>query len=155
MARRPILLAFEWQCRSIGKSMPSAFHGATMKLVHSPPHHAVRAAIAASLQHSGASLQRTASQLRVSVRSLQRHLAGMGTSYSEMIAEVRLDTACRLLAETDERLSDIALRLGYAGPSSFSRIFMRIMKIQPAAYRRQYRTGRLRSGAGSDMDRLC
>jgi AraC-like DNA-binding protein len=84
----------------------------------------------------------------MSPRSLQRHLAGMGTSYSEMIAEVRLDTACHLLLESNERISEIALRLGYAGPSSFSRVFMRLTKIQPVIYRRQ------RAVQGNDGSRL-
>ena len=110
-----------------------------MKPVRLPSQRSVRAAIAASLQHDGASLQRTASQLGVSVRSLQRHLSEMGTSYSEMVAEVRLDAACHLLMESNARISDIALLLGYAGPSSFSRTFMRLMKIQPVIYRRQQR----------------
>lgn len=108
-----------------------------MKSVKMPSREAVQTVIAASLQHNGASLQETARQLRVSARSLQRHLAEMGTSYSELVAQVRLDTACRLLTESSERMSQIALRLGYAGPSSFSRSFMRLMKIQPATYRRQ------------------
>jgi len=98
----------------------------------------VQTAIAASLQQHGASLQDAARELRVSARSLQRHLAEMGTSYSELVAQVRLDTACRLLTETSERVSQIALRLGYSGPSSFSRTFMRMMKVQPATYRRQH-----------------
>jgi AraC-like DNA-binding protein len=61
----------------------------------------------------------------------------MGTSYSDLVAEVRLDTACYLLLDSNERISDIALRLGYAGTSSFSRVFMRLTKIQPVIYRRQ------------------
>lgn len=113
-----------------------------MKLVHIPSRYAVRAAVAASLQQNGVSLQGTARELGVSVRSLQRRLAEMGTNYSEIVAEVRLDTACHLLAESSERISQIALRLGYAGPSSFSRTFMRMTKTQPAAYRRQYRSGK-------------
>lgn len=113
-----------------------------MKPVRMPSRHAVRAAITASLQHGGASLQRTANQLGVSARSLQRHLGETGTSYSVMVAEVRLDAACRLLVESNARISDIALRLGYAGPSSFSRTFMRLMKIQPVIYRRQQRNGK-------------
>lgn len=109
-----------------------------MKSVKMPSREAVQAVIAASLQQHGASLQDAARELRVSARSLQRHLAEMGTSYSELVAQVRLDTACRLLTESSERMSQIALRLGYAGPSSFSRTFMRLMKIQPATYRRQH-----------------
>ena len=110
-----------------------------MKLVHLPDRYAVRAAIAVSLPYNGASLRETASRLGVSARSLQRHLARMGTSHREMLAEVRLDAACRLLAGSDERISRIALRLGYAGASSFSRTFMRMMKVQPAIYRRRHR----------------
>jgi AraC-like DNA-binding protein len=114
--------------------------------VRLPSRHSIRAAIAASLRHGDASLQHTASQLGVSVRSLQRHLAETGTSYSELVTQVRLDTACHLLAESDERMSDIALRLGYAGPSSFSRTFMRLMQIQPVVYRQQQRNGKARRG---------
>lgn len=123
-----------------GEAKASTFHDVAMKLVHLPSRYVVRAAIAESLQHNGASLQSIASQLGVSARSLQRHLAEVGTSYSEMVAEVRLDTACHLLVQSNERISDIALRLGYAGASSFSRTFMRLMKVQPVTYRRQHTT---------------
>lgn len=115
-----------------------------MKPVLLPSRYTVRAAIAASLEHGDTSVQGTARRLGVSVRSLQRHLAEMGTSYSEMVAEVRLDTACHLLVASNERISEIALRLGYAGASSFSRTFMRLMKIRPVIYRRQQRNGKLR-----------
>jgi AraC-like DNA-binding protein len=122
-----------------------------MKSARLPSQYAVRAAIAASLRHGDASLQRTARQLGVSPRSLQRHLAEVGTSFSELVVEVRLDTACLLLLESNERIADIARRLGYAGASSFSRSFMRLMKIQPVIYRRQQgiRThGKSRHGKG-------
>ena len=100
-----------------------------MKPIQIPSRYSVRAAIAASLCHGDTALQHTALHLGVSPRSLQRHLAGMGTSYSDMVAEVRLDTACYLLLESNERISEIALRLGYAGTSSFSRVFMRLTKM--------------------------
>jgi len=108
-----------------------------MKPVDIPSLYSVRAAIAAPLYHGDAALQRTARQLGMSPRSLQRHLAEMGTSYSDMVAEVRVDAACHLLLESNERISQIALRLGYAGASSFSRVFMRLTRMQPVTYRRQ------------------
>lgn len=108
-----------------------------MKRVCTPSLYAVRAAIVASLRQGGATLPRAARQLGISARSLQRRIAEMGTSYSELVAEVRIDTACHLLAETDERVADIAARLGFAAPSSFSRTFVRLMQIRPAVYRRQ------------------
>jgi AraC-like DNA-binding protein len=108
-----------------------------MKPVPTPSQYFVRATIATLLRHGDASLQHTARRLGISPRSLQRHLTGMGTSYSEMVAEVRLDTACHLLVESNQSISSIAFRLGYSECSSFSRTFVRLMKISPAAYRRQ------------------
>jgi len=108
-----------------------------MKRVCTPSRYAIRAAIAASLRQGGATLPRAARQLGISARSLQRRIADMGTSYSELVAEVRIDAACHLLAQSDARIADIAARLGFAGASSFSRAFVRLIKIQPAAYRRQ------------------
>jgi AraC-like DNA-binding protein len=110
-----------------------------MKRVCTPSRYAVRSAIAASLRRGGATLPRAALQLGISTRSLQRRVADMGTSYSELVAEVRIDTACHLLAESDQRLAEIAARLGFAGASSFSRTFKRLMRIQPAVYRQQQR----------------
>ena len=108
-----------------------------MKPVQAPSLYSVRAAIAASLHYGDAALQRAALQLGMSPRSLQRHLAWMGASYSDMVAEVRLDIACHLLLESNKRISEIALRLGYAGTSSFSRAFMRLTKMPPVIYRRK------------------
>jgi AraC-like DNA-binding protein len=56
-----------------------------------------------------------------------------------MLAEVRLNIACRLLADSSKRLSDIAKFLGYTNASSFSRSFARSMKVQPAIYRQHQR----------------
>lgn len=61
----------------------------------------------------------------------------MGTSHSEMLAEARLNLACRLLEGSSQRLSDIAKTLGYSNASSFSRTFVRLMKVQPVVYRKQ------------------
>jgi AraC-like DNA-binding protein len=108
-----------------------------MKAVRLPSAQAVRAVIVASLRRGDATLDGAARTLQISARTLQRHLGRMGTSHSEMLAEARLDIACRLLADSGKRLSDIAKVLGYANASSFSRSFARLMKIQPVVYRRQ------------------
>lgn len=71
----------------------------------------------------------------------------MGTSHSEILAEVRLDMACRLLVDSGKHLSDIAKFLGYSNASSFSRAFVRLMKVQPVVYRRQ-QLSRRRGQAG-------
>ena len=109
----------------------------TMRAVRLPSSATVRAAILASLRHGDATLDRTAHALGMSGRTLQRHLERMGTSHSQMLDEVRLVIACRLLTDTSKRLSGIAKSLGYKNASSFSRAFVRLMKIQPIVYRRQ------------------
>jgi AraC-like DNA-binding protein len=113
-----------------------------MKAVRLPSTQAIRAVIAASLRHGDATLDSTARALKISSRTLQRHLGRMGTSHSEMLAEVRLHIACRLLADSTKRLSDIARHVGYSNASSFSRTFARLMKIQPVIYRRQQLVGK-------------
>lgn len=108
-----------------------------MRAVRLPSSQAVRAVIVASLRHGDATLDSTARSLKISSRTLQRHLGRMGTSHSEMLAEVRLNIACHLLVDSSKRLSDIAKFLGYSNASSFSRTFVRLMKIQPVIYRQQ------------------
>ncbi len=108
-----------------------------MRAVRLPSSEAVRAVIVASLRHGDSTLDNTARALQVSSRTLQRHLGRMGTSHSEMLAEVRMSIACRLLAHSSSQLSEIAKFLGYTNASSFSRTFVRLMKIQPVVYRQQ------------------
>lgn len=106
-----------------------------------PSRSSIRATIAILMCDGDACLLQAARQLGLSPRSLQRQLSDIGTSFRELVAEVRLDTACHLLSQSDLSLATIASRLGYRGPSSFSRSFMRLMKIQPAVYRRQQMAG--------------
>jgi AraC-like DNA-binding protein len=108
-----------------------------MRAVRLPSAQVVRAVIVASLRHGDATLDSTARALKVSSRTLQRHLGRMGTSHSEMLAEVRLNIACRLLVDSSKRLSEIAKFVGYSNASSFSRTFVRLMKIQPITYRQR------------------
>lgn len=102
-----------------------------------PSAQAVRAVIVALLRHGDATFDGTARALKISSRTLQRHLGRMGTSHSEMLVEVRLNIACRLLLDPSKRLSQIAKFVGYSNASSFSRTFVRLMKIQPITYRQQ------------------
>lgn len=65
----------------------------------------------------GAPAARVAAALGLSERTLRRRLAAEGTSYSELLDEVRSGLAAGLLATTLS-LDDVALRLGYAEASS-------------------------------------
>lgn len=72
-----------------------------------------------------------------SPRSLQRWLSKEGVAYAGLVSRCRCKEAQRLLLESEERVQDIAARLGYADPSSFSRAFVRWTGTSPRNYRRQ------------------
>jgi AraC family transcriptional regulator len=59
-----------------------------------------------------------------------------GCSPGEYLRRVRVRRACRLLSETDDTLSSIALRTGYADQSHFTRNFKRAFGVPPGEYRR-------------------
>ena len=82
-------------------------------------------------------VRRVAEALSTSPRTLQRRLREAGTSHRQLVQQVRLDLARRLLAETDTSVSEIGLSLGYTDPSHFGRFFVRMTGLRPLAYRRQ------------------
>jgi AraC-like DNA-binding protein len=76
-----------------------------------------------------------AEALGVSPRTLHRRLADEHTSYSEILDQTRLMKAATLLKETDMKLLDITLILGYENASSFTRAFHRWAGLSPREYR--------------------
>lgn len=61
-----------------------------------------------------------------------------GTSPREYLLRVRINAACRLLAETDRKTTDIAQETGFFDHSHFSRTFRRFMGVRPHVYRRRH-----------------
>ncbi|WP_433989716.1 helix-turn-helix transcriptional regulator [Sulfitobacter sp. TBRI5] len=64
-----------------------------------------------------------AGAMGLSARSLQRHLAKQGTSFSRLIERTRRQHALELLVQDDLNISEIAQALGYTDPSNFCRAF--------------------------------
>jgi AraC-like DNA-binding protein len=71
----------------------------------------------------------------LSVRSLQRHLADAGLTYSKLIDQVRFNRAVVLLRSPDVKLLEVALELGYTDPANFARAFRRWAGVSPREYR--------------------
>lgn len=59
-----------------------------------------------------------------------------GNSFSDHITKLRLGRACKLLADTDEPITDICFEVGYANISNFNRSFRQHRGVTPSAYRR-------------------
>ncbi|MEO7111394.1 MAG: AraC family transcriptional regulator ligand-binding domain-containing protein [Polyangiaceae bacterium] len=66
-----------------------------------------------------------ARSLAMSRRSLQRHLSGLGTSYSTLVDDIRRQRAQRLIEQEQLTPAEMARRLGFADASAFFRAFRR------------------------------
>ena len=80
--------------------------------------------------------------LAIPARTLRRHLAVQGTSFRELLEEVRYEIARQLLADTDLSTAEIADALHYADASAFTRAFRRWTNSPPAAWRGEVRSAK-------------
>ena len=81
------------------------------------------------------SLEEIASELSMQPRTLNRKLQAEGTTFRELINEVRFEAARRLLEDSTMRIADIARALGYADASGFSHAFQRWSGVAPKEWR--------------------
>ena len=77
----------------------------------------------------------------LSPRTLQRKLAHLGLTYSDILEGARYETASRLLRDTDCRIIDVAFSSGYTDSAHFSRAFRRISGTTPRQFRERSRLG--------------
>lgn len=62
-------------------------------------------------------------------------LRQVGLSPQQFVLRIKLEQAKRLLAESGERISDIAAGLGFRDPNYFARLFRRHTSLSPKQYR--------------------
>ena len=67
-----------------------------------------------------------------------------GVSLRQYLLKIRVEAACRKLAETDGTISAIASECGFYDHAHFSRGFQRIMGRTPRAYREGHRKPAMR-----------
>ena len=98
-----------------------------------------RVSLALDEDSTGSSLRGVADLLDVPTRTLQRRLAQDGVTFRELQDASRISRARELLVRSDEPVSAIGLRVGYADHSAFSRAFRRATGRSPSAYRADHR----------------
>ena len=81
------------------------------------------------------SLDNVAEKLFVSPRTLRRRLYDAGTSFREIVADVRMKLAMEYLSNTALPTAEIAFLLGYSDVTAFHRSFKKLQSTTPAAYR--------------------
>jgi AraC-like DNA-binding protein len=87
-----------------------------------------------------ATLTRAALALAVSKRTLQRLLAEHGTSFRRELDAARVRLAQRLLLESTERISRVAMEIGCSSPQQLSGLFRRVLGESPSEWRSRTRT---------------
>ena len=60
----------------------------------------------------------------------------LNTSFTELLAQYRVDRAAELLARTTDSIADVALACGFPDQSYFTKVFKKRMGKTPFAYRR-------------------
>ena len=95
------------------------------------------------LQASGGkdmSLAALAGQAGLEPRTfMRRFLKSTGHTTGEYVQRVRIDAARDLLQSTSEPVDAIAWKVHYSDPSSFRKVFTRIIGLTPAEYRQRFR----------------
>ena len=86
---------------------------------------AVRRTLWSLLPSGRPSIWRTAREMGISVRTLQRRLGEEGSSFSAVLDALRRDVTAELMADGRQPVADISFLLGYSEPSAFYRAYRR------------------------------
>jgi AraC-like DNA-binding protein len=96
----------------------------------------VRRAVAATLREGEVGLERIASSLHTSPRTLHRRLEALGLRFRDLRDDTRRRIAEQHLADPGLGIAEVALLLGYSEQSAFTRAFGRWTGRSPRAFRK-------------------
>jgi AraC-like DNA-binding protein len=94
----------------------------------------VRSRLRSLMPRNQAIAERVAASLGVSERTLHRRLTQLGTSFQEVSDQFRIEESERHLLQGRLQLVEIALALGFADQTSWSRFFRRMRGTSPRAW---------------------
>jgi len=89
------------------------------------------------IEHPGRypSIETIAEKLQLYPRALRRKLEAEGTSYRDLLGEVRMRLAIEYLRKTEMTNEEIATRLGYSEAANFRHAFLRWTGKNPSEFR--------------------
>jgi AraC-like DNA-binding protein len=94
-----------------------------------------RDAIVARLGSGDMCMESVAARLAMSVPTLRRRLEDEGTTFTDLVDDVRRDLAERYLRDPGRSISEIATLLGFAHAPAFHKAFRRWKGVTPSAHR--------------------
>ena len=97
----------------------------------------VRRHFMSGLRTGEPTIDTVARQLRTAPRTLQRRLRQEGTSFTEVLDEVRREMALSHMRGRRATIDEVAFLLGFEKPTSFHRAFKRWTGVTPGEFRRQ------------------
>ncbi len=97
----------------------------------------VRARIVELLPSGECSKTRVAAGLYMSPTTLQKRLLDRGTSFHELLNDIRRELACSYLRQSGVSVTEITFLLGFTDVSNFTRAFKRWTGTSPTQYRDQ------------------
>jgi AraC-like DNA-binding protein len=97
----------------------------------------VRSVLRTALLTGHAKAEQIAALFSMHSRTLARHLDAGGTRFQVLVDEVRFEIARQMLEGSAMDIAQIAVALGYADPSAFTRAFRRWSGTTPAQWRAQ------------------
>jgi transcriptional regulator GlxA family with amidase domain len=83
----------------------------------------------------------------------QRFVSFIGQPPMQYLAQWRMQLAASWLRDTDAKVFDIALDVGYENETAFSRAFKRSVGESPGTWRRAHRSGPQRRAAADTAER--
>ncbi len=91
------------------------------------------------LNEGGGTVRRDqiAASVGLSLRTLQRKLGVLGTSFQDVYDHTRREVSLQLIQRGQLSFGEVAFQLGFSNQSAFQKAFKRWMGVAPSAYRQQ------------------
>ncbi|WP_232015987.1 helix-turn-helix domain-containing protein [Paenibacillus baekrokdamisoli] len=93
-------------------------------------------------RHSGEDISQEdiASKLNISIGYMGKYIKNKtGKTFNEYLEDIRISKAKVILVESDDKIHEIANKVGYHNANSFTRMFKRITGVTPGEYRLEKR----------------
>jgi AraC-like DNA-binding protein len=136
-----LLFAATWLERSIARADPGRLEALAREALANERQDArswvqrMRPLLRAGLACGECSIAQVSTAAGIHRRTLERRLREEGTTFRELLDDVRHQVAIHLLEKTRLPMTEIADALGFADPAVFSRAFRRWQGVSPSAWR--------------------